>query len=140
MGFEPSTIAFVWIKTAPSATTVLALDGDGRHTGMGYWTRANSAACLFATRGSPLRLAADVHQVVPAPIGEHSEKPEEVRRRIERLFAGPYLELYGRREVDGWTVWGNEIKRASFPRYDAPDDSNKGFCAAKERQAIGGPE
>jgi N6-adenosine-specific RNA methylase IME4 len=46
-----------------------------------------------------------------APRGEHSEKPEEVRRRIERLFPGPYLELYGRKLVPGWTVWGNEIPR-----------------------------
>ena len=49
---------------------------------------------------------------VLAPVGEHSVKPEEVRRRIERLFGGPYLELYGRKEdVPAWTVWGNEIKR-----------------------------
>ena len=43
------------------------------------------------------------------PVGEHSAKPEEVRRRIERLFPGPYLELYGRKLVPGWDVWGNEI-------------------------------
>ena len=49
------------------------------------------------------------------PVGEHSEKPEEARRRIERLLAGPYLELYGRKPVDGWTVWGNQIARADFP-------------------------
>ena len=65
-------------------------------------------------KGSPLRLAADVHQVVMAPVGEHSAKPEEVRRRIERLFSGPYLELYGRNPVLGWTVWGNEIARDRF--------------------------
>ncbi len=44
----------------------------------------------------------------------HSEKPEEVRRRIERLYAGPYLELFGRREAPGWWVWGNEIARDAF--------------------------
>ena len=49
-----------------------------------------------------------------APVGEHSDKPEEVRRRIERLFAGPYLELYGRKPVEGWTVWGNEIARGQM--------------------------
>jgi N6-adenosine-specific RNA methylase IME4 len=51
----------------------------------------------------------DVHQVVTALVGEHSAKPEEVRRRIEQLFLGPYLELYGRKPVDNWCVWGNEI-------------------------------
>jgi N6-adenosine-specific RNA methylase IME4 len=104
-GFKPSTCAFVWIKQKP--------DGDGLHTGMGYWTRSNSEVCLLATRGSPTRLAADVHQVVLAPVGEHSAKPEEVRRRIERLLEGPYLELYGRKKVAGWSCWGNEIPQPS---------------------------
>jgi N6-adenosine-specific RNA methylase IME4 len=109
-GFKPSTVEFVWIKQNPS--------GEGLHTGMGYSTRSNAEFCLLATKGSPLRLATDVHQVVFAPVGEHSEKPEEVRRRIERLFPGPFLELYGRlngREPPpGWTIWGDEIRRDRF--------------------------
>jgi N6-adenosine-specific RNA methylase IME4 len=105
-GFRPSTAAFVWVKTNA--------DGKGLHTGMGYWTRSNTEFCFLATRGSPTRLAHDVHQVVFAPVGEHSAKPEDVRHHIERLFAGPYLELYGRKPVAGWTVWGNEISRQTF--------------------------
>jgi N6-adenosine-specific RNA methylase IME4 len=100
-GFEPKTVGFVWVKKNRR--------GKELHTGMGYWTRANSEVCLIATRGAPKRMAEDVHQVIFAPVGEHSAKPEEVRRRIERLVAGPYLELYGRRLAKGWTVWGNEI-------------------------------
>jgi N6-adenosine-specific RNA methylase IME4 len=105
-GFTYKTCAFVWVKQNPSE--------DGLHMGMGYYTRSNSELCLLATRGSPHRLVRDVHQVVLAPVGEHSAKPEEVRRRIERLLAGPYLELYGRKAVPGWTVWGNEIARDQF--------------------------
>jgi N6-adenosine-specific RNA methylase IME4 len=105
-GFRPCTLAFDWVKQTPS--------GDGLHWGMGYYTRSNSEPCLIAVKGSPTRLATDVHQIVMAPVGEHSEKPEEVRARIERLFVGPYLELYGRRPVPGWTVWGNEIARDGF--------------------------
>jgi N6-adenosine-specific RNA methylase IME4 len=44
----------------------------------------------------------------------HSAKPEEIRGFIERASAGPYLELFGRRKVEGWTVWGNEIERNLF--------------------------
>jgi N6-adenosine-specific RNA methylase IME4 len=102
-GFEPATAAFVWVKQNPS--------GDGLYTGMGYATRSNSEVCIYATKGSPLRLAADVHQIVLAPVSEHSAKPEEVRKRIERLVAGPYLELYARTIAPGWTAWGNEIPR-----------------------------
>jgi N6-adenosine-specific RNA methylase IME4 len=106
-GVKPSTVAFDWVKTNA--------DGEGLHTGMGYYTRSNSELCMLATKGSPLRFATDVHQIVMAPVGEHSAKPEVVRRRIERLFPGPYLELYARPgEVPGWTRWGNEIPRGQM--------------------------
>jgi N6-adenosine-specific RNA methylase IME4 len=108
VGGEYKTLAFVWLKTAATADTI-KLDGDGLHWGMGYWTRANTEFCLLATRGAPLRLAQDVHQVVIAPVGAHSTKPEQVRNRIERLLAGPYLEIFARRRAAGWTVWGNEL-------------------------------
>lgn len=104
-GFEYKTVAFTWVKQNRG--------GAGLFTGMGYWTRANAELCLLATRGSPMRLAMDVHQVVMAPVREHSRKPDEVRTRIERLLAGPYLELYGRQHFPGWTVWGNEIGAAA---------------------------
>lgn len=100
-GFTYKTTGFVWVKQNRS--------GEGLFTGMGYWSRANAEVCLLATRGSPQRLAADVHQVVMSPVSAHSRKPGEVRERIQRLLGGPYLELYGRAAVPGWTVWGNEI-------------------------------
>lgn len=40
---------------------------------------------------------------------EHSAKPEEFRDLIQKLYPrGPYLELFGRRRVKGWTVFGND--------------------------------
>jgi N6-adenosine-specific RNA methylase IME4 len=102
-GFDYKTAAFVWVKQNPS--------GNGLHFGMGYHTRSNSEPCLLATRGEPKRIAKDVHQIVMAPVGVHSAKPDEVQARIERLLPGPYLELYGRCTRPGWTVWGNEIQR-----------------------------
>ena len=100
-GFTYKTVGFVWVKQNRS--------GEGLFTGMGYWTRANAEVCILATRGSPVRLAADVHQVIVSPVAEHSRKPDEARSRIERLLPGPYLELYGRRPSPNWTVWGNEV-------------------------------
>jgi N6-adenosine-specific RNA methylase IME4 len=108
-GFQFKTCGFNWVKQNKS--------GDGLHWGMGYWTRANSEVCLFATRGSPKRLAEDVHQVIMAPLGDHSAKPEETRARIERLLAGPCLELFARQATPGWTSWGNELTNlAAEPR------------------------
>ena len=101
-GFKPSTAAFVWVKTNIG-------NGEVATKGQGYWTLANAEVCFIATKGSPLRLSNDVHQIVMTARGKHSAKPDEVRQRIERLLPGPYLELYGRELVHGWTVWGNEV-------------------------------
>jgi N6-adenosine-specific RNA methylase IME4 len=46
--------------------------------------------------------------------GRHSAKPEQVRRIIEAYAPGPYLELFGRRVVPGWTVFGNQVEQDLF--------------------------
>lgn len=104
-GFEYKTCAFVWVKQTK--------DEERFATGMGYWTRANAEICLLATRGSPARLNADVHQVILSPRTEHSRKPDEAAARIERLVPGPYIELFARRPRDGWDVWGNQASEAA---------------------------
>lgn len=104
-GFEYKTCAFVWVKQTK--------DEERFATGMGYWTRANAEICLLATRGSPARLNADVHQVVMTPRMEHSKKPAEIPERIERLVPGPYLEMFARQPREGWDVWGNQAEVAA---------------------------
>jgi N6-adenosine-specific RNA methylase IME4 len=49
-------------------------------------------------------------QIACAQAGRQSEKPTEVRRRIEALF-GPAtrLELFARTTAPGWVCLGNEI-------------------------------
>ena len=54
--------------------------------------------------------ARDVPQVIMAPPREHSRKPDEQYARIERLYGGPYLELFARHRRDGWDVWGDEAQ------------------------------
>ena len=103
-GFEYKTCAFVWVKTTKG--------GERPATGMGYWTRANAEVCLLATKGSPPRLNADVHQVVMSPRMEHSAKPGDIAERIERLLPGPYIELFSRSPRDGWDAWGNQAEAA----------------------------
>jgi N6-adenosine-specific RNA methylase IME4 len=103
-GFEYKTVAFYWVK----------LNSTPRHdsdyfTGLGYWTRANPEQCLLATRGKPLRKAKDVRRLVVERRREHSRKPDCVRERIERLVAGPYLELFARETKPGWDCWGNQV-------------------------------
>lgn len=109
-GFQYKTCAFSWMK-ADVSTINLFDDPVDAYMGLGYWTRANSEACLLATRGKPKRLHADVRQGIIAPRREHSRKPDGVHARIERLVAGPYCELFARQKVKNWTVWGNETDR-----------------------------
>ena len=99
-GFEFKTIAFTWVKVTKAGAPVM---------GLGKWTRTNAELVLLGTRGKPSRLRADVQQIVQAQRSAHSVKPEEVQDRIERLVAGPYLELFARRHRPGWTCWGDEL-------------------------------
>jgi N6-adenosine-specific RNA methylase IME4 len=113
--FEFSTIAFTWLKTNPSFDAEAIEQGihlKDFHRGNGHWTAANVEVCLLLRKGAPPRLATDVDELVIAPRGDHSAKPEEVRARIERLVGGLYLELFARSERKGWTVWGNETPEA----------------------------
>jgi N6-adenosine-specific RNA methylase IME4 len=52
----------------------------------------------------------DVSQVVIAPVTRHSEKPEEVRHRIEALYGQQRrIELFARSQALGWEALGDEI-------------------------------
>ena len=109
-GFTYKTCAFCWVKAQTKQIDLLRDDMDGQ-VGLGFWTRANSEVCLLATRGKPKRLNADVRQAILEPRREHSRKPSCVYERIERLVAGPYLELFARTTRPGWTSWGNETRK-----------------------------
>jgi N6-adenosine-specific RNA methylase IME4 len=109
-GFEYKTCAFSWMKAHANQLELFRDDFDAM-MGNGYWTRSNSEACLLATRGKPKRLNADVRQAIIEPRREHSRKPDCVPGRIERLVAGPYLELFARIVRPGWDAWGNEIDK-----------------------------
>jgi N6-adenosine-specific RNA methylase IME4 len=97
-GFTYKTVGFYWVKQNASSS--------GFFTGMGFWTRANPEQCLLATRGHPKRLSAAVKKLVVAPRREHSRKPDEMYGHIERLAAGPYLEMFARTSRSNWDAWG----------------------------------
>ena len=102
-GFTYKTVAFTWVKENRKSS--------GLFWGLGYWTRANAEICLLATRGSPKRQSAAVHQVILSPVEQHSKKPDEVRERIVALMGDvPRVELFARQETPGWDVWGNEVE------------------------------
>lgn len=83
--------------------------------GLGQYFRGLTEHCLFGVRGRiPYQLTEDGHRLqgvtgfFEAPRGEHSAKPAAMRRMVERVSPGPYLEMFARQPAPGWTVWGNE--------------------------------
>lgn len=90
-------------------------------TGLGYYTRANvEQLWLFSRtpdrkkgiRGGGLRvLNHGVPRLLVAPVGKHSQKPEEAATRLELLFGDvPRIELFARSRRPNWEAWGNEIE------------------------------
>lgn len=128
-GFEYSSKAFGWSKLNPHAERnhlkkFIAWADGPRDTqpprlddpanwkiGMGHGTRRNTEDCWLFTRGKPKRLDMGVRELIVAPVGEHSRKPHETYDRIERLFGGPYAELFSRNTRAGWSSWGNQTTK-----------------------------
>lgn len=97
-GFQYKTIAFVWEK---------------QRANPGYYTLSQCELCLVGKRGK-----------IPSPRGSrrerqflselrraHSQKPDEIRNRIARMFpTQKKLELFARTATPGWSVFGNEVE------------------------------
>ena len=100
-GFQWATVAFVW---------------DKMRINPGFYTMSQCELCLVFKRGKipAPRGARNARQLVSARRGAHSRKPEEVRRRIERMFpSSRKIELFARGGAPaGWTAWGLEADDA----------------------------
>jgi N6-adenosine-specific RNA methylase IME4 len=82
---------------------------DGR--GVGFYFRNVTELLLFGVRGPLRTLAPGRRQVnlISTRKREHSRKPPEVHAIVEACSPGPYLELFARERVPGWTQWGDEV-------------------------------
>lgn len=102
-GFKYKTVAFVWVKMKNDMS-------EPRGDGIGSYTLSNAEYVLVGTKGKYWRNDATARQILLHPKLAHSEKPEEIRKRIVKL-AGDVsrIELFGRQKVEGWDVWGNEV-------------------------------
>jgi N6-adenosine-specific RNA methylase IME4 len=126
LGFTFKGSGFVWVKPSQEFAEVIA-DFDAGEIkprpkknkllfafGGGFGTRKNAEICWLGSRGHPKRLDASIPEIVCEPElileprGQHSEKPD-IYARIERLFAGPYLEMFARKTRPGWDAMGNQV-------------------------------
>lgn len=91
-GFKYASI-LVWVKP---------------QLGLGNYWRVGTEFLLLGIRGGCRFRCHDKPNWLQCRRGRHSRKPDLVRTWIEQVSPGPYLELFGREAVDGWTVYGNE--------------------------------
>ena len=100
-GFDYKTVAFVWDKM---------IHNPGRYT------LSETEFVLLFKRGkipSP-RGARNIKQIIRVKRGAHSEKPVEVIDGITKMFPlQRKIELFARREYEGWDNWGLESPETS---------------------------
>ena len=99
-GFEYKS-CFLWVKP---------------QLGTGNYWRVSHEFLLLGVRGGLRFNEKGVRSWIEAERTRHSEKPEVVRQLIEQVSPGPYLELYGRKEIpdSDWTVYGNQVEPMLF--------------------------
>ena len=75
--------------------------------GMGNYFRGSTEQVLFCVKGSQPLKRHDVGTHFEAPRGkDHSAKPDEFYKLVESCSYGPYIDVFGRMEREGWSVWG----------------------------------
>ena len=103
---------------------------DGR--GVGFYFRNTTEIILFGVRGKNARTLAPGRSqvnIIRSMKREHSRKPDEQYGIIEACSPGPYLELFGRGQREGWTTWGNQADGYSptWPTYSNHSQSHMGL-------------
>jgi len=103
----------VWYKIRKDAGP------DGR--GVGFYFRNVTELVLFGVRGNLRTRAAGRRQVnlIATQKREHSRKPDELYQVIMQCSPGPYLELFARYKLAGWTQWGNEVVEDGIPKSES---------------------
>ena len=89
---------------------------DGR--GVGFYFRNVTELLLFGVKGALRTLAPGRRQVniIVRRKEEHSKKPDHAYDVIKACSAGPYLELFARQRVSGWTQLGDEVDTYQLTR------------------------
>ena len=101
-GFKYKTVAFTWNK---------------KRGFMGKWTVKQCEICLLATKGTAHKLLKSFKEksYLEENKTEHSKKPNEFRKRIERMFGDvPKLEMFARTRVEGWDAMGFDVDGKSI--------------------------
>lgn len=103
-GFTYKTVAFAWQKLTKTGKPVSFCGA--------YTLKSGVELCLLATKGDTSGWVKNrkVKGLIQSPRQEHSKKPDEIRDRIVTLLGDrPRIELFSRKQVDGWDYHGLDL-------------------------------
>jgi N6-adenosine-specific RNA methylase IME4 len=134
---ENNSVLFMWatVPMLPEAIEVMKVWGFTYKShvawikdrmGLGYWFRNQHELLLVGTRGQVISPApgSQFPSVVSAPVGKHSQKPEDFYRIIEGYFPNvSKVELFARNGREGWAAWGNQAPEQEPVDEDSWDDA-----------------
>jgi N6-adenosine-specific RNA methylase IME4 len=119
---EDNCILFIWTTSPKLFDAKLVIDAWGfeyktsfvwdkvSHV-MGHYNSVRHEFLLICGRGSFPKQSDTLHDSVITieRSDTHSEKPDYFRKLIENMYPkSKKIEMFGRKKIDGWTVWGNE--------------------------------
>lgn len=90
----------VWVKTTQH---------DKVAFGMGRTVRNAHEVCLIGKSGRARPLVRNVRSVFMAPVGRHSQKPDEFYDIVRALTAEPRVEIFARQVQPGFYAHGREL-------------------------------
>ena len=89
-----------------------AVVGGQLQVGLGHWYRHTHELVIFAVRGRAAAPRHDLLSTFLAPRGRHSAKPGRLHELAEAMSPSPRLELFARKNREGWTCWGDQCPGA----------------------------
>lgn len=132
-GFEPKTLV-TWIKCKEQPMTLMGFKPMPKLTKiMGYYVFSSTEHLIIAIRGNSTPDKCMYDNVIFAPTREHSLKPDESYKLIEKVCVEtPRLELFARRIMPGWRGWGRD-----YPTKDIMCPTGKVWDASRILQLEG---
>lgn len=115
-------ILWLWTTNAHMRESYQVLDAWGftsktiltwakQKFGAGHWLRGQTEHCHLAVRGNPTVVLTNQTTLLSAPAGAHSAKPDAFYELVSALCPGSKVELFQRRQRDGFVGHGNAIQR-----------------------------
>jgi N6-adenosine-specific RNA methylase IME4 len=109
-GFRAPYEGTHWVKLTRAGKFRMGLGHSTRKTGENQWLAPRGRGLPRFDKGVASGFAAEAADVIASQRRENSRKPDEAYRKLERLYGEVRrIELFGRRERKGWTLWGNEV-------------------------------